>query len=106
MMNNYKKNVKEMYWKARSEYNSPYNDGWTQEYYKKVMDDLELKYGEIDFNNFGDIDDSEYTITLPDNVIKALKILPGDKLIWSVMSDGSCVLKKFDPQEVTEVYFG
>ena len=98
-------NIKQLYNKAVSEAYSAYNDGWTQEHYKNIAEDLQKKYGEIGLLET-EYDSSNINVTLPKNVVESLGIGYGDKLIWSVLSNGTCVLKKFNPENVTEVSGG
>lgn len=83
------------YAKAQIEAHSPYNDGWTQEYYQKIVDKYEGKQKEVKkwvlpVSEIGD----NYFVTFPQDLLDAAKLKEGDEINWVDNGDGSFKIVK------------
>jgi hypothetical protein len=87
------------YTKAKIEANSAWNDGWTQEYYQKIVDKYEGKQSKkwvlpVEECKDADTDETEYFVSFPDDLLEAANLKEGDQVEWVDQGDGSYLLKK------------
>jgi hypothetical protein len=91
------------YTKAKIEANSAWNDGWTKEYYQKIVDKYEGKQDKV--NKWvlpveeckdADTDETEYFVSFPDDLLEAANLKEGDQVEWIDQGDGSYLLKKVE----------
>jgi hypothetical protein len=80
--------------------NSPYNDGFTREYYQEIVDKYEKKDKVVKWQlpveevKDCDTDETEYFITFPDDLLEAANLRAGDDVEWVDRGDGSFLLQK------------
>jgi antitoxin component of MazEF toxin-antitoxin module len=85
---------------AKIQANSPYNDGWTREYYQEIVDKYEKKDKVVKWQlpveevKDSDTDETEYFITFPDDLLEAANLEVGDEVEWVDRNDGSFILRK------------
>ena len=113
----------EYYIKAKIEANSAWNDGWTKEYYQKIVDKYEgkkeektLNYQEAIAAGWRMTDDGiwmppqetpkkkwvlpveqvhdDYFVSFPDDLLEAAKLKEGDEVNWIDNGDGSFSIRK------------
>jgi len=110
----------EYYTNAKIEANSPYNDGWTKEYYQKIVDDYDgkksINYQEAIAAGWRMTDDGiwmppqeapkkkwvlpveqvhdDYYVSFPDDLLEAAKLKEGDEVNWIDNGDGSFSIRK------------
>jgi bifunctional DNA-binding transcriptional regulator/antitoxin component of YhaV-PrlF toxin-antitoxin module len=91
------------YTKAKIEANSSWNDGFTREYYQKIVDKYEDKQDKV--NRWvlpveeckdTDTDETEYFVSFPDDLLEAANLKEGDQVEWVDQGDGSYLLKKVE----------
>jgi len=91
------------YTKAKIEANSSWNDGFTREYYQKIVDKYEGKQDKV--NKWvlpveeckdADTDETEYFVSFPDDLLEAANLKEGDQVEWIDQGDGSYLLKKVE----------
>jgi hypothetical protein len=112
------------YFKAKIEANSAWNDGWTREYYQKIVDKYEgkkeektLTYDEAVAAGWSMTDDGiwwppqkedkvvkwqlpveqvhdDYFVSFPDDLLEASNLKEGDTVEWVDKGDGSYLLRK------------
>ena len=94
------------YTNAKVEANSSWNDGWTREYYQKIVDKYEGKKDKVkrwslpvQQSNVDGVDD--YYIEFPDDLLEAAKLKEGDQVEWISQGDGSYIIKKVPEKEKT-----
>ena len=85
------------YTKAKIEANSAWNDGWTKQYYQKIVDKYEGKQPKkwtlpVEQSVVDGVDD--YYIQFPDDLLEAANLKEGDQVEWVDQGDGSYLLKK------------
>ena len=85
------------YTKAKIEANSAWNDGWTKQYYQKIVDKYEGKQPKkwvlpVEQSVVDGVDD--YYIQFPDDLLEAANLKEGDQVEWVDQGDGSCLIKK------------
>jgi len=90
------------YVKAKAEANSAWNDGWTREYYQKIVDKYEGKKEEklpqetpkkkwvLPVEQVHD----DYYVSFPDDLLEAAKLKEGDEVNWVDNGDGSFKIVK------------
>jgi hypothetical protein len=85
---------------AKIQANSPYNDGFTREYYQEIVDKYEKKDKVVKWQlpveevKDCDTDETEYFITFPDDLLEAANLRAGDDVEWVDRGDGSFLLQK------------
>jgi len=85
---------------AKIQANSPYNDGFTREYYQEIVDKYEKKDKVVKWQlpveevKDCDTDETEYFITFPDDLLEAANLRAGDDVEWIDKGDGSFLLQK------------
>jgi len=89
---------------AKIQATSPYNDGWTQEQYQKIVDEHESERAKLDSEQSNkknwvipvEVDGAsgEYFVQFPDDLLKAANLKEGDTVEWIDQGDGSYILKK------------
>jgi DNA polymerase II small subunit/DNA polymerase delta subunit B len=85
---------------AKIQANSPYNDGFTREYYQEIVDKYEKKDKVVKWQlpveevKDCDTDATEYFITFPDDLLEAANLKVGDDVEWVDRGDGSFLLQK------------
>ena len=90
---------------AKIQANSPYNDGWTREYYQEIVDKYEKKDKVVKWQlpveevKDCDTDETEYFITFPDDLLEAANLRAGDDVEWVDRGDGSFLLQKVSKTE-------
>jgi hypothetical protein len=87
------------YIKAKIEANSAWNDGWTQQYYQKIVDEYEAKQPKkwvlpVQECKDSDTDETEYFVSFPDDLLEAANLKEGDQVEWVDQGDGSYLIKK------------
>jgi len=89
------------YVKAKIESNSAWNDGWTQKYYRDIVDKYEGKKDKVvkwqlpvEETKISETDETEYFITFPEDLLEAADLKEGDQVEWVDRGDGSYLLKK------------
>ena len=85
------------YAKAKIEANSTWNDGWTKQYYQKIVDKYEGKQPKkwtlpVEQSVVDGVDD--YYIQFPDDLLEAANLKEGDQVEWVDQGDGSYLIKK------------
>ena len=84
---------------AKIQANSPYNDGFTREYYQEIVDKYEKKDKVVKWRlpveevKDCDTDETEYFITFPDDLLEAANLKVGDIVTWIDNGDGTYTLK-------------
>ena len=90
---------------AKIQANSPYNDGFTREYYQEIVDKYEKKDKVVKWQlpveevKDCDTDETEYFITFPDDLLEAANLRAGDDVEWVDRGDGSFLLQKVSKTE-------
>ncbi len=91
------------YTKAKIEANSSWNDGFTREYYQKIVDKYEGKQDKVkkwvlpvEECKDADTDETEYFVSFPDDLLEAANLKEGDQVEWIDKGDGSYLLKKVE----------
>ena len=90
---------------AKIQANSPYNDGFTREYYQEIVDKYEKKDKVVKWQlpveevKDSDTDETEYFITLPDDLLEAANLRAGDDVEWVDRGDGSFLIQKVSKTE-------
>jgi bifunctional DNA-binding transcriptional regulator/antitoxin component of YhaV-PrlF toxin-antitoxin module len=91
------------YTKAKIEANSSWNDGFTREYYQKIVDKYEGKQDKVkkwvlpvEEVRDEDTDKDEYCVTFPEDLLEAANLKEGDQVEWIDKGDGSYLLKKVE----------
>jgi bifunctional DNA-binding transcriptional regulator/antitoxin component of YhaV-PrlF toxin-antitoxin module len=100
------------YTKAKIEANSAWNDGWTKEYYQKIVDKYEGKQDKVkkwvlpvEETKVAETDETEYFVSFPDDLLEAANLKEGDQVEWVDNGDGSYLLKKVEkPMTYEEAY--
>jgi hypothetical protein len=92
--------LSEEHLQAKIQANSPYNDGFTREYYQEIVDKYEKKDKVVKWQlpveevKDCDTDETEYFITFPDDLLEAANLRAGDDVEWVDRGDGSFLLQK------------
>ena len=103
------------YTHAKIHANSPFNDGWTRQFYQDIVDEYELGWQEVSPDKFDDVmkdkkkwvltveeckdadtDKNEYFISFPEDLLEAAQLKEGDVIEWIDQGDGSYKLKKVE----------
>ena len=84
---------------AKIQANSPYNDGWTREYYQEIVDKYEKKDKVVKWQLPVEQVHEEYFITLPDDLLEAANLKAGDDVDWVDQGDGSFLIQKVSKTE-------
>ena len=85
------------YTHAKIQAASPYNDGFTQEYYQNIVDKYEGKKDKVvKWQLPVEVDGAsgEYFINFPDDLLEAANLKEGDQVEWIKQGNGSYLLKK------------
>ena len=89
------------YVKAKIEANSAWNDGWTKEYYQKIVDKYEGKQDKVkkwvlpvEETKIAETDETEYFVSFPDDLLESANLKEGDQVEWVDNGDGSYLLRK------------
>jgi hypothetical protein len=85
------------YTHAKIQAASPYNDGFTQEYYQNIVDKYEGKKDTVvKWQLPVEVDGAsgEYFINFPDDLLEAANLKEGDQVEWVAQGNGSYLLKK------------
>jgi hypothetical protein len=85
------------YTQAKIQANSPYNDGWTREYYQKIVDKYEGKQDKVkkwilpvELDGLT----GECYINLPDDLLEVANLKEGDQVEWIDLGGGSFEMRK------------
>ena len=84
---------------AKIQANSPYNDGFTREYYQEIVDKYEKKDKVVKWQlpveevKDCDTDETEYFITFPEDLLEAANLKVDDIVTWIDNGDGTYTLK-------------
>jgi bifunctional DNA-binding transcriptional regulator/antitoxin component of YhaV-PrlF toxin-antitoxin module len=100
------------YTKAKIEANSAWNDGFTREYYQKIVDKYEGKQDKVkkwvlpvEEVQCAETGKDEYFVSFPDDLLEAANLKEGDQVEWIDQGDGSYLLKKVEkPMTYEEAY--
>ena len=91
------------YTKAKIEANSSWNDGFTREYYQKIVDKYEGKQDKVkkwvlpvEEVRDEDTDENIYCVSFPDDLLEAANLKEGDEIEWIDQGDGSYLLRKLN----------
>ena len=79
---------------AKIQANSPFNDGFTREYYQEIVDKYEKKDKVVKWQLPVEQVHEEYYITFPDDLLEAANLRAGDDVEWIDKGDGSFILQK------------
>lgn len=79
---------------AKIEANSPFNDGWTREYYQNIVNKNEKKDKVVKWQLPVERMHEEYYITFPDDLLEAANLKAGDDVEWVDRGDGSFLIQK------------
>ena len=79
---------------AKIQANSPFNDGFTREYYQEIVDKYEKKDKVVKWQLPVEQVHEEYYITFPDDLLEAANLRAGDDVEWVDRGDGSFLLQK------------
>jgi len=85
------------YTQAKIQANSPYNDGFTREYYQKIVDKLDNKKDKVvKWQLPVEVDGltGDCLVQFPDDLLEAADLKEGDTVEWIDRKDGSFELRK------------